>query len=60
MKRNKIENSIVADGGSLITNARNTNNIDIKKLKTKHTVIGFVLGVVSELVAILIYEHFIK
>lgn len=58
--KEKIENSIVADNNSTITNAKNTTSINLKKLKIKHTIIGFLLGVISELVAIFIYEHFIK
>lgn len=56
----KIEKSIVADRGSTITNAKNISDTNVKKLKTKHTIIGFIIGVISELVAIYIYEHFFK
>jgi len=59
----KIEKSVVADGGSTITNVTNTSdneNINLRKIKTEYTIIGFVLGILSELIAMGIYEHFIK
>jgi hypothetical protein len=59
MKKN-IENSIVADQGSSISNSKNITNTNIRKIKTEYSIIGFILGVLASIIASYIYAHFIK
>jgi hypothetical protein len=59
----KIEKSVVADRNSTITgviNTSNNENIFLRRIKTKYTILGFILGILSELIAMGLYEHFIK
>lgn len=65
----KIEKSQVAMGGSTISNSMNTGNIknakinsnvELKKIKRKNLLIGFVLGILSSIVSSYIYDHYIK
>ncbi|SMD44204.1 hypothetical protein SAMN00777080_2822 [Aquiflexum balticum DSM 16537] len=56
----KIDKSIVATGGSSISNSKNEIATKAKRLKTKFTLIGFILGVLSSLVASYIYDYLTK
>lgn len=58
--QNKIDNSIVAQGGSSISNAQNINQKHINRIKRESILIGFIVGVFSSVIANYIYEHFIK
>jgi hypothetical protein len=55
----KTENSVTAEGGSKISNVINASNTktNLKKVKAEYTIIGFVLGIISELIASYIYHH---
>lgn len=53
----KIDKSIVASGGSSISNSKNEITTNAKRLKTKFTLIGFILGILSSLVASFIYDY---
>lgn len=57
---NKIEKSIVATGGSTISNSKNEVNEKLKKAKTKYSIIGFILGIISSLVSSFVYDYLTK
>lgn len=59
---NKFEKSIVAQGGSTISNSKNITrqNNNNNSVKAQYTFIGFVLGILSSIIGSYIYEHFIK
>lgn len=52
----KIEKSIVASGGSTIINSKNKISENVRKIKIKYTIIGFILGILSSLMASFIYD----
>ena len=58
MKKNKIENSVVADKGSTISNVNNT--VSTKRIKTVSGVVGFILGIITSIIGSYIYENFLK
>lgn len=53
---NKIKKSIVASGGSTIKNSRNEVNEKMKKVKTKYSIIGFLVGVISSILSSYLYD----
>jgi hypothetical protein len=58
--KNKIDTSIVAQDHSTISNVTNRNNKSTKRIRTESIIFGFIMGVVSSIVASFIYDHFIK
>ena len=58
--KNKIEKSVVAQGGSTISNVTNNNEKNIKKIRTESTIIGFIIGILTSIIASYIYERFLK
>lgn len=56
----KINKSIVASGGSSISNSKNEITTNVKSLKSKFTLIGFILGILSSLLASFIYDYLNK
>lgn len=57
----KIKGSIVAIGGSNIKNVSNINqNQEIRFIKRKSWISGFTIGVISSLVATLLFEYIFK
>lgn len=57
---NKIDKSIVAQGGSTISNVSNTNTKSTKRIRTESTIIGFVIGILTSIIASYIYDNFLK
>ncbi len=58
---NKINKSIVAQGGSSISNVSNkSSDVNVAKIRTVSGIVGFVLGVVSSVVGSYLYETFIS
>jgi len=57
---NKISKSVVAQGGSKISNVTNTNSKSIKRIRTESTIIGYIIGIVTSIIASYIYDNFMK
>lgn len=55
-----IKNSQVADNNSTIVDSKNEVNISLKKIRTETTIISFIVGFLSSIIASYIYEHFLK
>lgn len=60
--KKQISQSIVAQDNSEISNAKMSIKKDksITVNKAKYTVFGFLLGVLSSIIATIVYENFIK
>ena len=59
---NKIEKSVIAKGGSTVSgvNIQSNNQNNLRKVKAEYTLFGFILGIISELIASYIYYIFFK
>ena len=58
--KNEISGSIVAQDNSSISSSNLYTENSVRKIKIRHTIVGFVLGIVSELIAMIIYYNFLK
>jgi hypothetical protein len=58
--RNGIEKSIVAQGRSTISNVTNNNTKSTKRIRAESTIIGFVLGILTSIIASYIYDKLLQ
>lgn len=57
---NKIDKSIVAQGGSTISNATNITTKSKKRIQAESTIIGFIIGILTSIISSYIYDNFLK
>jgi hypothetical protein len=51
-----IKESIVASDGSSISNSTNSKNINVRKIRQESAIISFIVGIISSIVANVIWE----